>query len=246
MLQKTRSIEGHIRTPGHLSARVGLVLTLLMAMWGLSTVPVAGAEPITVCATGCDYPTIQAAIDAASTRDGDRISIVDPVHTEADIHVHKSVVLFGASASSTVVQARDKGDAANGRVLAVQSDVRVTVQDVTIRHGEASGIPAQGGAVLNHGRLTLQRVTVIANSAVGTEGAPGGTAEGGGIYNDGSLTLIDSAIGGNQALGGDGAYSGTDGGEGRGGGIANGDEGTLTVFNSTISDNTVKGGAGEG
>ncbi len=222
------------------------LLTVLIVGLGLVlSARIVYADTITVCASGCNYTTIQAAINAVSTNDGDTINVTAALHTEADIVVNKSVTITGASASSVTVQAHANKDEASDRVFTISGGATVTIQNMTIRHGKTTNSPAQGGGIYNSGTLTLQRVTVTANHAQGNTDAPGGTAEGGGIYNYGSLTIINSTISDNTALGGNGS-SGNDGGDGRGGGIANGSSGTLVATNSTISGNTAQGGPGGG
>ncbi len=58
------------------------------------------AATITVCASGCDHTTIQAAINAAAN--GDIISVSAGTYTE-NIVVNKSVELSGAGAASTTI-----------------------------------------------------------------------------------------------------------------------------------------------
>jgi hypothetical protein len=229
------------------TTRLGLACLLIAAAW-LFALPLRSvrAGTITVCASGCDYDTIQGAIDAASTDVRDIISVEDAVHTEAGIVVDKEVLIFGEGASSTIVQADDGPDTAVDRVFTIAPGVSVTIQDMTIRYGRAAGSPARGGGILNNGTLTLKRVAVRDNRAVGSEASPGGKAEGGGIFNDGSLTVVQSTVSGNEAQAGDGAYSGVDGGDGHGGGIANGEDGSLMVTNSTISGNSALPGEGRG
>ncbi len=54
------------------------------------------AATISVCASGCDFQTIQAAIDNSGTQDGAIIGIQDEVHTEAGIIVSKSLTIQGS------------------------------------------------------------------------------------------------------------------------------------------------------
>ena len=66
----------------------------------------------------------------------------------------------------------------------------------------------------------------------------GGTADGGGVYNCfGTLTVIDSIITGNRIRSGNGA-------DGYGAGIYNCPSSTLTLINTTISDNSALIGGG--
>jgi hypothetical protein len=206
----------------------------------------AQVDPITVCAGECDHKTIQAAIDDPSTDAGDTIRILNATHTEAGIAVTKSVTIVGANASGTIVQAHEDKDAASDRVLTVVGGASATIQNVTVRHGKVTGSPARGGGILNEGSLTLEKVAVTDNLAIGSDSNPGGSAEGGGIYNNGLLILVRSVVSNSGAEAGNGSSSGANGGDGHGGGIANGPGGALTAVNSTISGNRAVGGYGFG
>jgi hypothetical protein len=229
------------------TVRVVIVTALLaVSTWVAPQSHSVQTDAITVCATGCDHQTIQAAIDDPSTTAGDTISILDAIHTEAGIVVYKNVTIVGASTLGTIVQAELPGSPSNNRVFRIESGATVAIQDMTIRHGRVTGSPARGGGILNSGALTLERVAVTDNLAVGSDGYPGGAAEGGGVYNNGSLVVLRSVVSDNDAEGGDGSVSGANGGDGRGGGIANGTGGTLAIINSTISGNAALGGLGFG
>jgi hypothetical protein len=112
--------------------------------------------------------------------------------------------------------------------------VTVNIQELTIAGGRATdggaigGSDALGGGILIDGTVvSLTKVSVARNAAVGALGAsgsagqpgtvagaggPGGTARGGGIYlASGSLKLVDTLISGNLALGGAGGSGGTAG-----------------------------------
>ena len=193
----------------------------------------------TVCASGCDFTTIQAAIDDAGTEDGAIIEITDPIHTEANIVVNKNVTIRGLGAVDTIVQAHDQTpDEAPERVILIEDGTTAVLESVTIRHGRPSRQEECGGGIMNHGTLTLKNGVVSDN--VSNAGA--------GICNRGELTLIDSTVSGNTA---DGiAPPGYESGDG--GGIEC-ERGTLTLINSTISynkseaiDPRFKGGSGGG
>ena len=51
--------------------------------WPLLQAP--GARGVTVCASGCDFASIQAAIDDPGTLPGDTIHVADAIHTEAGL-----------------------------------------------------------------------------------------------------------------------------------------------------------------
>jgi hypothetical protein len=118
-----------------------------------------------------------------------------------------------------------------------------------------------GGGIANHGTLTLERVRVTGNRAVGGTGGNGGSGgvlpggagsggegSGGGIVNSGTLVVRDSTVSGNEAVGGFAAFSppgfggGATAGDATGGGIAQ-LAGTLTVSGSTVAGNRALGGS---
>ena len=103
-----------------------------------------------------------------------------------------------------------------GRVIQVQVGGSLTLENLTLTDGKA-GPAADGGAVLNYGTLTLTNSAITDSSA----------RAGGGIANAGTLHLVRSLVSGNQAtLAGGGVLS---------------LGGTVTIDQSTISDNTVTG-----
>jgi predicted outer membrane repeat protein len=185
----------------------------------------------TVCATGCDFTTIQAAIDDASTSAGAIIEVTDPIHTEAGIVVHKGVTVRGLGAENTIVQASDTPGEAPARVFLVEEGAAVIFERMTIRHGKPSLQEEGGGGIMNYGRLTLKNCVVSDNTA----------NDGAGICNRGALTVINSTVRDNTANG-----IAPPGYEcGSGGGIKS-VKGTLALINSTISGNRAEGSRASG
>jgi hypothetical protein len=176
----------------------------------------------TVCAAGCDFTTLQAAIDG--TAKGAIIEITDPVHTEAGIVVNKSVTIRGLGAGDTIVQAHaETPDEAPERVFLIEEDITAILEGMTIRHGRPSVQDECGGGIMNYGTLTLKDCVVTNNSAIG----------GGGVDNRrGTLTIIASTISDNVARG-----DGPPGIECGGGGGVKCSTGMLTIINSTIAGN---------
>lgn len=221
--------------------------------------PTATLEPtITVCASGCDFATIQTAIDDPDTNTGDIIGIADAIHTEEGITVDKSVTIQGRGADNTTVQAHAMADSATDRVFLIAPETTVTIRGITIRHGnptdearEGGGIASQGiltleycivtdnnattgGGIHNTGTLTLINSTVSDNTASGSSDPRRACATGGGIKNlEGALALINSTVSGNIS-------------QGKGGGIMVACKGTLELINSTVSGNDATGGDGGG
>jgi hypothetical protein len=175
-----------------------------------------------VCATGCDFTTIQAAIDDPDTTHGAIIEVTDPIHAEAGIVVNKDITIQGLGSDATIIQAHETLDEAPDRVFFIEEGAVVFIEGLTIRHGKPSIPEERGGGIMNLGRLTLRNCVVTANIANG----------GGGINNRGALTLINSTVSNNTA-----AEVRPPGiGCGGGGGIKSGGK-SLILINSTVSNN---------
>lgn len=128
------------------------------------------------------------------------------------------------------------------RVIYVNSGAELTLQNLTIAKGKASG---GGGGVYNAaGTLTIVNSTFSTNSA---------TLGGGGVENRGKLTIANSIFSGNSVTSGNGGGVNNDTGgtltirdstfsansaSSYGGGVFNSGSGTLTVANSTFSANS--------
>jgi hypothetical protein len=179
----------------------------------------------TVCAAGCDFATIQAAIDG--TAEGAIIEITDPVHTEAGIIVNKDVTIRGLGADATIVQAHETLDEAPERVFFIEQGASVTLEKITIQHGSPSIQDDCGGGIMNFGTLTLKSCLVTNNTANG----------GAGICNSGTLTVVNSTVSNNIAH--EKAPRGLECGSG--GGIKSGGE-KLVLINSTVSGNQAGSG----
>src|SRR5262249_56790993 len=111
--------------------------------------------------------------------------------------------LDGPGADRLAVSGND-----SSRVLQIASGITVAVDDLPLTGGRAD----RGGAVRNAGTLTLTRVVLSDNQAVGVAGAE---TWGGAIYNArGTLALSQVVLTRNQAFG-------TPGQNGRGGAVFN-------------------------
>jgi hypothetical protein len=193
----------------------------------------------TVCSSGCEYTSIQAAVDAA--RNNDTILLGAEFFTE-NVIVNKRLTISGAGRWSTVV---DGG--AVGSVFVID-DTTVTISDMTIQNGSAT----QGGGILTQGGaadLTLENCDITGNSAsqgagifnsagtvaitVNSIGGNQASYLGGGIYNSGAPITIDSStFYGNSAVYGGAVYV-----------LYTGVGSDVTITNSTISENIANGGA---
>jgi CSLREA domain-containing protein len=166
-----------------------------------------------------------------------------------DLDLTKSVLLTGAGARSTILDA-----AGLDRVFDIAPGVTALLADVTITGGFVDG---NGGGIQNAGTLTLLRATIAGNEArTATSRSGGGIASsgtlvvtrstiagnraynGGGIEVGGTLSLTSSTVGGNVA--------GGPGSNGSGGGIHGSTGATLSVSSASITDNVAFGGSGSG
>jgi parallel beta-helix repeat protein len=194
----------------------------------------AGANTYTVCASGCDFTTIQAALDDERISAGDTIQVDDAVHTEAGITVRKDVTIQGQGAEKTIVQAHTKMEEAPDRVFLIAEGATVTIRDLTIQHGNAHLDNVYwrcGGGIANKGTLTLENCIVHHNTG----------NNGGGIWSsNGTLTVVNCSIHHNTAdrI----APDGWD--DGFGGGIELEWGDVLTLVNSTVHDNEARSHGG--
>ena len=155
-----------------------------------------------------------------------------------EIEITKSITIDASSIGGIVVDANQQS-----RVFNVQTGTTAPVELVglTITGGKVASnqnenLARYGGGIFNSGNLLLQNCVVRGNYALNY---------GGGIFSDSTLTLINCNITGNSS----GAYT-REGklitiNPGYGGGIHN-YKGTLTITNSTISDNVAVEGDGGG
>jgi hypothetical protein len=243
---------------GTLGAMVGAAM--LGRRLGAAAGPDSGAAPArgktrTVCADGCEYETIAAALEDAD--DGDVIDIGEGTYV-GGVVVRKNVSLRGAGLDKTTISG--PGDKP---VVRVGKRAKVTIEAVTITGGGGAVIGSNaigGGGILNEGELVVFE-SVVRDNVVATSG--GRTRLGGGIYTDSNkpVRIRDSAITGNQAFSGGGVFvrdgdvdivrtvvsgnqSGSGGG-GNGGGIRHEGGELMQIVDCAIIDNQA-GGLGGG
>jgi hypothetical protein len=176
----------------------------------------ARADLLTVCDAGCDWMTIQEAIDHATAGDTIRLQSLQP-HTEANILVMTSVTIEGLPGLDTTVQAAASPGTFPGPVLAVAAGTSVLLRDLTLRYGGETG---PGGGIHNVGSLTLDRVIVRDNIAQFNS-----LGDGGGVYNEGALVVRSSMFVGNGA-------------SSQGGGVYNTANATFTATDTLFFDET--------
>ncbi|MBK8070287.1 MAG: S8 family serine peptidase [Rhodanobacteraceae bacterium] len=128
--------------------------------------------------------------------------------TTAQLLINKNLTIDGG-AGVTVTRV---AGSPNFRIFSIAASSTVTLDSLTINNGSTTGV---GGGVFSAGTLTLRNSTVTGNSA--------GTNFGGGLWTQGPTVIDGCTISGNQA--------------GNGGGLSHGFN-TLTMSNTTVSDNT--------
>jgi hypothetical protein len=187
-----------------------------------------GACRCDVCANGCDFTSVQAAIDAADP--GATIRLCLGTYAE-DIEIDKDLTIVGTEPLEGVFGGTFLQGTGKNRVVVVRRG--------TVRL-ESLWITGGNGGVSNEGTLTLHRCAVLENTTSG---------DGGGIFNDATLEMTDCTVNWNTAnnLGGgiynDGLLKLTDctvrGNEAAHQGGAIGNEGNLTMQGCTVSENEV-------
>jgi hypothetical protein len=207
---------------------IGAAMVLPLAVSGLIAQALIAAPGALATTSHClvinnaidtSYPTLQAAVNAASPG---ATLWVRGTCTGTTV-IGTSLTLTGQHPSGFTAPTLNGGG--QGSVLTIDSGAAVTVNTLTITGGSA----AHGGGIKNFGTVTLNDATISGNTV---------TDSGGGIHNFGTVTLNDgSSITGNTAAPG--------GGLGFGGGIQNENFGTVTLNDgSSITGNTAGGGGG--
>lgn len=188
----------------------------------------------------------QALIDICDggTIDFNATLAADTITTSSQLDINKTVTITNPNAPDLKISGNDAH-----RVFYVQSGTVVTMSNLNIISGTASGnrgggilvdsdahttirncvldgnSAVNGGGVRNYGTLTIYNSTLINN----TSGLGGG-----GIYNSGVVTINSSTLSSNSTL-----YS-----YATGGGITNSNGGTLILNNCTLSNNSAYFGGG--
>ena len=238
--KRLRKVVVRVEAPGpngnaNTVCRVAILLLVVIALGAAA--PSRGYAAVrTVCASGCKYTTIAAAIVAAKA--GDTIRILDAVHTEWNITVDRNLTIKGLGATKTAVDGGSPSP--NGTVFTVDSGVTARFQNLTIRNASNDALVNNGGTV------TISDSTLSGNFSYDNGGVfnNGGTiaisnstlSDNVGVFigcltnDDGTVTISNSTLSGN-------------GGEFAGGCLFN-NGGTLTISNSTLSGNSTNRGGG--
>ena len=149
-----------------------------------------------------------------------------PTNRTGDLDIRTNIHINGVGPADSVI------DGANiNRIFDVHAAGSLWLTDVTLQNGKADFDEAahheHGGAIHNHGDLTLDRVAVINSSSTSSSHAWGG----GGITNAGEARLSNVTVARNST-------------DAQGGGIEN--KGVLRTLNVTITENTAPPNKGGG
>jgi CSLREA domain-containing protein len=181
-----------------------------------------------------------------------RTATGDDANLDGDLDITDtdgSLTIQGAGAGLTIINGDDID-----RIIHVQVGAILVIEDIKLYNGQASltgigGVNGHGGAIWNHGDLTLNRVYLHLNRTTQTGG------KGGAIFNDTEATLtIDSSLvrsntsnhhgGGiyiDQSTGpiliSNSTINGNNSGKDGGGIFSNGDNVVLTLDNVTVAAN---------
>ena len=146
---------------------------LCTAILAFTAVHATNAETITVCASGCDYTSINAAIDASSN--GDIIQLSAETYTEGQVvdTDGKAVTIRGTTDKEGNPTATIDG-ADSHRILRISSGegLSTTVENLNIVRGRNSGVGAEGGGMLisSASRPTIRNCVFENNVSTGYGG----------------------------------------------------------------------------
>ncbi len=135
-----------------------------------------------------------------------------------NITLDKNMAIVGQSQWGTIINGTD-----TSWIFKIPAGVNVTLSKLTLTNGYTS---ISGGAIQNHGELTLANSIIVDCSSI---------EYGGGIYSTGNCTIRDCTITRNNQTGTNNTFAG--------GGIIN-DGGNCTITRSEITYNSANANAG--
>jgi parallel beta-helix repeat protein len=207
------------RRPRSIGAASLLVCLLVTGLWAPTS-----SRAATIISVPGDYPTIQAAIDAAA--DGDTIRVSPGTYFETIDYDSKAITVESvAGPEGTIIDAGQSGPVATVVTMAATTGQTPVLRGFTIQNGygfpDAGGIDTTGGSPLIEG-----------NRIIDNEGCTGvGIAA-----RFSGATIRDNVIARNRQV--------SCGGGVGGGGIMVGGAGTVTIEGNTIEDNSSGSGGG--
>ena len=187
------------------------IAMLLIATFSAPAPVAAAATTRTVCASGCDYTTIQSAIDAASA--GDTIEVQAGTYAE-QVVISKNITVTGAGEEVTVIQSpatlasvcgTDLASYANSVAIVdvCGSSANVTISGLTIDGdgdggGPLSGMPASGRSefygLVVHGGATATITSITVTNVHQANPASWGQQAGRAVWVGPTSTLIASSL----------------------------------------------------
>lgn len=217
-------------------------LSILLSALALAVASPAAALAYTVTSTADDGAngTLRYGVDTSSDDSIDFDAATNGSTfelTNGQLSITRNLTIKGNGQSNTVLSGVDAT-----RIFYVNPDVTLNVSDMTLQHG---GDVDGGGAIENDGTVNANKVTMQDNVAT----------NGGAVQNNGTMTILNSTLKNNDAYCDGGAIhntgtlnvtssllqdnqAGTDCQDGRGGGIAGFNEGSVTISLTSIKDNT--------
>ncbi|MBE9562759.1 MAG: hypothetical protein IMF12_07860, partial [Proteobacteria bacterium] len=151
--------------------------------------------------------------DATITFDDDYTITLD-----SELIVDRNVTITGTGA--TIIQAHASEGSATNRVFTIKSGITVTIENLTIRHGNTD---KGGGIYIDGSQVIIENTTISGNTA---------TTGGGGIYitkDSSNITINDSSI-----------VNNTETDDNKGGAGINVFRGNVTIENTIIAGNSCK------
>jgi VCBS repeat-containing protein len=140
--------------------RAALCLTLALGVLGVFAGS-ASAATRTVCASGCDFTTIQAAVSASSLAGGDTVDVQAGTYNE-DVVVDRPLTLHGAGAGTTTITGPIGGGGATVQVTATSLTAPAVVIDGFTITRDGNNTTDWDNPGLNSAGVAVQSQTVTA------------------------------------------------------------------------------------
>ncbi|EGN74591.1 hypothetical protein A28LD_1604 [Idiomarina sp. A28L] len=233
----------------------------------VSDIAINFRDELFVAASGADYTSIQAALNAAKSYD--IITLAAETFTEPNITVTKNIVIRGAGARKTIVQAQTDDLLLSARVFSVHSGLDMVIfTDLTVKNGLQTGVGARGAGVhalspviFENCRITNNTIKgsgnlwgagldglmgaslrncLVDNNQINSAGSNVYFSGGAGISFQGSFHIENTTITNNHHSIDSGAVSN----QLYGAGIFSRNQGNGFIVNSTITNNTTNGSGG--